>query len=363
MEDDGKHLESVRKRINVIDCDIADLFVRRMEACAEIAKYKMTRGLPVTDAAREAEVIKRNSELVKDDVLRDYFVEFEREVINISKKYQQRLMGDLKVAYCGIPGSFASIAVSRMFPQSEAVPFPDFARAYKACEDGECDIAVLPVENSFAGEVSAVMDLMFSGSLYVNQVLELEAVQNLLGVEGSSPDTVREVISHPQALSQCTDYIEKKGYTRHEYPNTAVAARYVAQRNDPSVAAIASEECAELYSLKILERHINSSSTNTTRFAAFSKSLNTDGGKKNTDSHFMLMFTVKNEAGALAKTLNIIGSHGYNMCSLRSRPMKNLMWSYYFYIEIDGNINTLEGQSMMRELGTLCDRLKLVASF
>ena len=77
----------------------------------------------------------------------------------------------------------------------------------------------------------------------------------------------------------------------------------------------------------------------------------------------MLMFTVKNEAGALAKTLNIIGSHGYNMCSLRSRPMKNLMWSYYFYIEIDGNINTLEGQSMMRELGTLCDRLKLVASF
>ena len=136
MEDDGKHLESVRKRINVIDCDIADLFVRRMEACAEIAKYKMTRGLPVTDAAREAEVIKRNSELVKDDVLRDYFIELEREIINISKKYQQRLMGNLKVAYCGIPGSFASIAVSRMFPQSEAVPFSDFARAYRACEDG-----------------------------------------------------------------------------------------------------------------------------------------------------------------------------------------------------------------------------------
>ncbi|HAZ74112.1 MAG TPA: bifunctional chorismate mutase/prephenate dehydratase [Rikenellaceae bacterium] len=363
MDDDSRRLESIRREINGIDCDIAELFVHRMRACAEVARFKMEHGLPITDAVREAEVIRRNSELVEDDVLRDYFVEFERDIINISKKYQERLTKGLKVAYCGIPGAFASIAASRMFPNSRTIPYSDFFKAYKACEDGDCDIAVLPVENSFAGEVSAVTDLMFSGNLYINQIIELEAVQNLLGVDGASLDTVKEVISHPQALSQCDEYIESKGYVKHEYPNTAVSAKYVAERNDPSVAAIASEECASIYSLKILERHINTSSTNTTRFAAFSRSLNLSSGKRRMDSHFILMFTVKNEAGSLAKTLNIIGSHGFNMCSLRSRPMKDLMWNYYFYIELDGNINTLDGRSMMQELGTLCERLKLVASF
>ena len=250
-----------------------------------------------------------------------------------------------------------------MFPEAEAVGFSDFADAYRACEGGACDAVVLPIENSYAGEVSAVTDLMFSGSLYVNQVVEVEAVQNLLGCPGATREGIREVVSHPQALSQCASYIRERGYVTHGCHNTAAAAKLVAEKNDPTVAAIASEECAKLYSLEVLDRRINAASVNTTRFAAFSRSLNPDPPRRNMDRHFILMFTVKNEAGSLAKTLNIIGAHGYNMSCLRSRPMKELMWNYYFYIELDGNVDTSEGRSMMLELGTICDKLKLVGAF
>ena len=130
------------------------------------------------------------------------------------------------------------------------------------------------------------------------------------------------------------------------------------------LAAIASDETANIFGLKILEGGINESKNNTTRFAAFSRVQNKENSnKKQMNDHFILVFTVKNEAGALAKTLDIIGAHGYNMRNLRSRPMKELMWSYYFYIEADGNINTEDGKDMLRELGATCDRLKLAGTY
>lgn len=358
-----KNLDELRKKINAIDSQMAELFEQRMQLSREVFEFKKERGLPVSDVAREAEVIKRNSELISDDTIKEYFVNYQQNMMDLSKDYQIRLMKGMKVAYSGVPGAFASIAASRMFPGAELVSYPDFEKAYKACADGSCDASVLPFENSFAGEVSAVTDLMFSGELYVNQVMEVEAVQNLLGCEGASVDSIREVVSHPQALSQCSAYLKEKAFQVHEYSNTAAAAKMVAAKNDPSLAAIASAEAAELYGLKVIDRNINSSSANSTRFAAFSRVLNAERNRKKMGRHFILMFTVKNEAGSLAKTLNIIGAHNYNMSNLRSRPMKGLMWNYYFYIELEGNLNTEEGRSMMIELGTLCDRLKIVGMF
>lgn len=356
-------LEDIRKKINAIDSQLAQLFEQRMEASREVAEYKMERGLSIYDPQREAEVIRRNAELVKSDEIREYFMRFEQNLMDLSKEYQHRKTSGLKVAYSGVEGAFAYVAARKMFHSAQLVSYPDFQSAYESCSKGESDVVVLPFENSYAGEVSAVTDLMFSGDLYVNQVVPVEAVQNLLACPDAQIDDIKAVVSHPQALSQCADYIKEKGYVVHEYSNTALAARMVAQKGDCSLAAIANAECAELYGLKILEHRINESSNNTTRFAAFSKVLNTENSKRKIGKHFILMFTVKNEAGALAKTLNIIGSHNYNMCALRSRPTKELLWSYYFYIELDGNIYTEEGKSMLRELGTLCEKLKLVGSF
>lgn len=356
-------LDEARKKITAIDAQIASLFEQRMRECAQIASYKKDNGLSISDPAREAELIKHNVSLVEDDTLREYYALFQENMMSLSKKYQSRLLDGMTVAYCGVPGAFASIAAGRLFPGARLISFSDFESAYKACESGECDSVVLPFENSYAGEVAAVTDLMFSGSLYINQELELEAVQNLIAPRGANLSTIKEVVSHPQALCQCAEYIRQHGFKSHEYHNTASAAKMVSERGDLSLAAIASEECAELYGLEVVERRINSSGTNTTRFAAFSRILNARQIKGRSDSHFILMFTVNNEAGSLAKTLNIIGAHGYNMCCLRSRPNRQLLWNYYFFVELEGNIYNEDGREMLQELGSLCDSLKLVGSF
>ena len=357
------NLDNIRKEINSVDEQMAKLFEKRMELSVAVAQWKKANGLSISDPRREAEVIERNSALVGDDTIREYFPAFQKNLMDLSKAFQSRLIDGIKVAYCGVPGAFAHIAAKQMFPEAELVSFQSFEQAYKSCEEGETDLAVLPIENSFAGDVANVMDLMFSGSLHINQVVEVAAIQNLLGVEGATRESIKEVVSHPQALSQCAAFIRKNGYTANEYPNTAIAAKFVAEKNDPAIAAIASLEAAEIFGLKVIEPHINSSSTNTTRFAAFSRSERNDSDKAKMGKRFILTFTVKNEAGALAKTLNIIGAHGYNMCSLKSRPMKELMWSYYFYMELDGEINTANGREMLVELSSCCDRLKVVGSF
>ena len=357
-------LETIRKEIDTIDAQMAALFEARMEQCRKVAEYKMAHGLVISDPGREDLVVRRNAALVKDRDIREYYVNFEREVIALSRDWQDRLMNGLRVAYSGVPGSFAYMAAKQMFPGARLVAFPSFEQAYGSCERGDTDVVVLPFENSFAGEVATVTDLMFSGSLYVNQAVGVGVDQNLLGLPGTQISQIRKVYSHPQALSQCADFLERNGMRPMEYSNTALAAQWVAENGDPSCAAIGTAEAAELYGLEILVPRINTSRNNTTRFAAFSRMLRLDTtNKRKMGKHFILMYTVKNEAGALAQTLNIIGAHNFNMYNLHSRPMKELPWNYYFFVELDGDVATEEGQSLLQELGPLCDRLKLVGSF
>ena len=356
-------LDEARKKINAIDEQMAKLFEERMKYSSKIAEYKLQCGLPIYDKTREDEVIERNSSLISDSVIKEFYVPFLKNLMDESKNYQRRLMKGMRVAYSGVPGAFGYSASIRMFNDAELVSYSSFEAAYRAVEKGDCDIAVLPIENSFAGDVGLVMDLVFQGSLYINQIIDFDIVQNLLGIDGASIDDIKTVISHPQALGQCDNYINEHHFEVKEFSNTAVAAKEVSRLQDKSVATIASAEAAKLYNLKIMDKHINTSSNNTTRFAAFSRIINTPNSKIKEGEHFILVFTVINEAGSLAKTLNIIGSHGFNMRNLRSRPMKDLMWNYYFFVEIEGNVNTPDGADMLRELRTVCDRLKLVGTY
>jgi len=358
------NLEEIRKEIDAVDAQLAPLFEQRMELARRVVAYKSAHGLAICDPGREQEVIRRGAQRIQDRDIREYYVRFQQDLMALSRDWQRRLGSGLKVAYSGVPGAFAYIAASRLYPGAELVSFADFAQAYRACEDGTADVAVLPFENSTEGEVSSVTDLMFSGSLYINQVIEVEAEQNLLGLPGADKAQIRKVYSHPQALAQCAEYLRRHGMEPREYANTALAAKRVAEKQDPACAAIGTAEAAELYGLEVLEPRINTSRTNTTRFAAFSRMLRLDtSNKRKMGKHFILMYTVKNEAGALAQTLNIIGAHNYNMCNLHSRPMKELLWNYYFFVELDGDVATDEGDSLLRELAPLCDRLKLVGSF
>ena len=352
-------LEEARKIINEVDRQMVELFIKRMRAAELVYEYKRDMGLPILDQAREDAVIEQNAALVEDEVLRGYYMDYQKHLMGVSRAYQYRMQSGLKVAYSGVEGAFAHIAAGRIFPEGNRVSYRDFKAAYNAVITGECDVVVLPIENSYAGEVGQTMDLIFSGSLFINGIYELEIHQNLLGVPGATVQDIRRVVSHPQALSQCHDYIKMRGFETEEANNTAVAAKSVADAADRSVGAIASVETAEIYGLTVVEANVNKSGENTTRFAVLSKVR----AACPTLTSSVLMFTVKNEAGSLANAISIIGKHGYNMTALRSRPMKKHSWQYYFYIEIDGTTDTENGTDMLRELGRVCDRLKVVGTF
>ena len=352
-------LEEARKIINDVDAQMADLFVKRMRAAEMVYAHKKKMGLPILDQARETTVIERNTKRIEDEGLKGYYIDYLKNVMSISRAYQYRMQNGLKVAYSGVEGAFAHIAAGRIFPESQRVSCRDFKAAYESVVNGENDVAVLPIENSYAGEVGQTIDLIFSGSLFINGIYELEIHQNLLGVPGSSAEDIQKVISHPQALSQCHDYIKSRALETEEANNTAVAARQVALAKDKRIAAIASVETAEIYGLTVLQQNINKSSENTTRFAVLSRVQANSPSLANS----VLMFTVKHEAGSLANAISIIGKFGYNMTALRSRPLRKHSWQYYFYIEIDGSTDTAEGKQMLEELNKVCDQLKVVGTF
>ena len=352
-------LEIAREIINKVDSQMAELFVERMRAAELVFEHKKEFGLPIHDSKREEAVVEKNSALIEDEVIKGYYIDYIKNLMAVSRAYQYRMQSGLKVAYSGVEGAFAHIAAGRIFPNSNRISFRDFKSAYDSVLNGETDVAVLPIENSYAGEVGQTIDLIFSGNLFINGIYELEIHQNLLGVPDATVDDVKKVISHPQALGQCHEYIKLRGFDTEEANNTAIAAKTVSETNDKSLGAIASVETAEIYGLKILEANINKSGENTTRFAVLSK-VRAESPKLKSS---VLMFTVKHEAGSLANAISIIGKYGYNMTALRSRPLKKHSWQYYFYVEIDGTTETEEGQKMIAELNKVCDKLKTAGTF
>lgn len=355
-------LQEARRIISEIDMEMADLFVRRMQAAVQVAEYKKERGLPIFDGARERELLEKGSARVSDPALREHYVRFLQNNMDVSKDYQRQLLEGMKVAYSGTEGAFAHIAAGEIFQSARLVGYPNFAEAYRAVQEGACDCAVLPLENSSAGEVGQVTDMMFDGSLYVNGVYELAVRHDLLALPGTALTDVKTVISHPQALAQCAPWLEKHGLDTREHTNTALAARLVADSGDKSLAAIASAKTASLYGLQVLEENIHQSGSNTTRFGVFSRTENTALGTRLGD-HFILLFTTKNQAGALAAAIDIIGKHGFNMRTLRSRPRKDLLWEYYFYVELEGDLRSEGGKAMLAELSGCCDRVRVAGSF
>lgn len=354
-------LETARKTIREIDSEMRRLFIRRMEAVHSVYEYKKEHALPILDVAREEYLIRHNSERIEDDEIRGYYTQFLRNNMRISRCYQARLMEGAKVAFSGVEGAFAYIAADKIFPDAKKISYHDFRTAYDSVVNGECDFAVLPIENSTAGEVGAVFDMLFSGSLYITGVYDLYITHHLMAKPGCALSDIREVISHPQALSQCAPYIREHDFSSTEFENTARAAKFVSESERSDIAAIASEETAKLYGLDIIARNINANNTNTTRFATVARAKVSTHEER--DRHSIMMFTVSNEAGSLAHAINVIGKYGYNMRCLRSRPMKELLWQYYFYVEAEGNFDTENGRKMLSELSLFCDKLKVLGSF
>lgn len=353
-------IAEARKNIDRIDREMAELFAERMQAAAVVAAYKEEHGLPVEDKAREAEMIARNTERLPP-AYRPYYRNFLVGTITESKRYQRLLVSGLRVAYSGVEGAFAHVATMRIFGEpGEKVACPDFATAYRSVESGACHCAVLPIENSYAGDVGQVMDLAWRGSLTISGIYDLPLSQCLLAKPGVTLAEVREVVSHPQALAQCQPYLRRQGWIQTTAVNTAVAARTVAAGERREVAVIAARETADLYGLQVLENDINEQKSNTTRFAVFSTAA---CEIKPSDNHFVLLFSCKNQPGALGDAISVISRHDYNLKCLKSHPTGVENWAYYFYAEGEGNLGTEVGQTMRRELERVCNSVRVLGSF
>lgn len=353
-------IAEARQNIDRIDREMAELFAERMQAAAVVAAYKEEHGLPVEDKAREAEMIARNTERLPP-AYRPYYRNFLVGTITESKRYQRLLVSGLRVAYSGVEGAFAHVATMRIFGEpGEKVACPDFATAYRSVESGACHCAVLPIENSYAGDVGQVMDLAWRGSLTISGIYDLPLSQCLLAKPGVTLAEVREVVSHPQALAQCQPYLRRQGWIQTTAVNTAVAARTVAAGERREVAVIAARETADLYGLQVLENDINEQKSNTTRFAVFSPAA---CEIKPSDNHFVLLFSCKNQPGALGDAISVISRHDYNLKCLKSHPTGVENWAYYFYAEGEGNLGTEAGQTMRRELERVCNSVRVLGSF
>ena len=284
----------------------------------------------------------------------------------------------MKIAFSGIKGAYAETAAKITFPGEEIIPYSSFSRAYKAVSDGKCDYGILPIENSYAGDVSQVLDLLYFGNLNIVKVVEMPIKHCLLGINDADINNIKKVYSHPQALEQCKNYIENAGYEIEAMSNTAMAAKAVAMGIDATIAAIAGKETAKLYGLSVLDSDIGDSPDNTTRFATIcprSKYLRATkclfGGlgtsdtqdSKSTTQEFSLVFTVKDEAGALAKAVTAIGKRGFNMKSIQSRPSKKISWSYYFYVECEGDIEKENGKLLLQDLKECCENIRVIGNY
>lgn len=351
-------LQQARAQIDEIDAKMAALFEQRMQAVGQVAQYKAHTGKQVFDPAREALVLEKNTARVQNPELQPYYREFLKKALAVSRAYQHVLIGQDVAAYQGVEGAWSHIALRQLFPFAKAQAYSTWNEVVEAVERGDAYCGVLPFENSNAGDVSAVLDLLYAHpGLKVARMCDLPIRQDLLALPGAQLSEIKTVISHQQALAQSGPFLKLHHFATKAWGNTADAARYVAEQGDQTLAAIASAETAKLYGLQILAEGVNEDGDNTTRFIVISREKPTAGNR------FSLLFTVDNKPGKLAEVIQVIGASGFNMESIKSRPMPHVPFEYYFYVELVGDPTADETGALLQQLDRTCRTVRLLGVY
>lgn len=349
-------LARLRSEIDGIDGEMAALFERRMKAASDVAAFKRERGLPVLDASREDAVIEKNLPAVEIP-LRPYYDDFLRHLMGLSRQYQRALMGVGTVAYQGGESGFGHRVLAGLFPHAQPLALPTFEAVFEAVETGDAAYGVVPFENSTTGDVSGVLDLCRDHAAYIAAMVDLPVHQNLLALPGAGLGDIKTVISHVQALEQCRPFLKSLGAELVPFANTALAAAEVAGRGDKSCAAIAAEDAAERYGLAVLAPDIESDAGNTTRFIVLSKERPSAGDR------FSLLLSADNRVGMLAGVIEAISAAGFDMESIKSRPVRGKSFEYYFYIELVGDANSAQAAKLLEHLDKICSWVRLLGIY
>jgi chorismate mutase / prephenate dehydratase len=367
-------LENVRKEINEVDQRILEALASRRSLAGKVIQAKNEDGSPLRDALREerllGELISKGRGLGLDA---HFVTRVFHEIIDDSIRSQQmHLMGGQdktglkRVAFQGIEGAYSSLAgrkfFSRALDETAFVGFPTFEQVIDAVEDGDADYGILPVENTTAGSINEVYDLLSCAQVVIigEEVLRVEHC--LLGVQPVPLANIRKVISHPQALAQCTKFLSKlPNCEAQPYLDTAMAVKKVKQDNDPSLAAIASEEAGRIYGLTVLRGNIEDQQNNYTRFLiAAKKGIEVD---PRIPCKTSLVIATLHEEGALLRALSLLHDYKINLSKLESRPIPGMPFQYLFYIDFEGNTAEKRVAEALARLRTVTASLKVLGCY
>ncbi len=352
-------LNEARKKINKVDREIAQLYEERMAAVKKVIAYKVENGLAVFDPKREAEMLNKNLEYLKEDSLKPFYKDFLSKTMENSKAYQNSLLTKGVVGFQGTEGAFSYLALKKMYPNNQIKKYNTFEAAIIGVNKGEVETAVIPFENSYTGEVGEVLDLLFKYDLKINAMFSINIKQNLLAIKGTKIENIKKVYSHHQALHQSEKFLADYQFELIPYGNTALSAKLVEEKNDYTIAAIGSKETAEVHNLEILVSNINTSDDNQTKFIVLKKE------RRESASKFSLIFTVDDdsESGGLVDILHLIAKHGFSLNNIKSRSVKGIAWGYYFYTEVEGDISTTEAKKMLEKLKAKCAMVKVIGVY
>ena len=375
-------LQELRSKIDEIDAQLTKLFEARMDVAAEIGAWKRENHMPVLDAARERDKLNAIAAESRED-MQTYTQMLYSMIFELSRSHQSdlirqksslreqaeraieetpRLFPTSPIIACqGTEGAYSQIAGTRMFKSPKIMYFKSFDSVFSAIESGFCQYGILPIENSSAGSVKKVYDLMLRHKFYVVRSCRLKIDHNLLAAPGVKKEDIREIFSHQQALDQCAGYLEQFGpdvkITRCE--NTAMAAEDVAKSERRDIAAIASYDCASLYGLKCLESDIQDRGNNYTRFICISKKLEIYPGANRTT----VMMTLPHRPGSLCRALSRFYSLGINITKLESRPLPERDFQFMFYFDLETSVYSGEFGRMIDDLDSISEEFRYLGSY
>ena len=374
-------LNELRTEIDQIDDELVRLFAARMDVAAKIADYKKEHNLPILAPVREREKLQDVAEKAGPEMA-NYTRVLYSMLFELSRSYQSKrnetasplyqqithaientpnLFPQAPIVACqGVEGAFSQIACEKIFKNPFIMYFRNFDAVFSAIEQGMCQYGVLPLENSTAGSVKKVYDLMIKHNFSIVRTFRLKVDHNLLANKGAKLSDIKEVYSHEQAINQCSEFLHNlHGVTVIPVANTAVAAEMVAKSGRTDVAAISSHVCEELYGLKCLAPSIQDEGNNRTRFICISKNLEIYPGADKTS----IMMILPHKPGALYKVLARMYVLGINVIKLESRPLPDKDFEFMFYFDLETSIYSEEFVQLMCELDDLCEEFKYLGSY
>lgn len=374
-------LSELRRKIDRIDDELVRLFAQRMEISSQVADYKKEHNLPIYVPAREREILqdvarKSGSELsnytrVLYSMIFELSRSYQRKRNTVTTKLYQTITDSIEntpklfpqgptVACQGVEGAYSQIACEKMFKSPYMMYFKNFDGVFQAIENGLCQYGILPIENSTAGSVKKVYDLMIHHNFSIVRTFRMKVDHNLIANHGANLSGIKEIYSHEQAINQCSEFLKNmKGVRIIPMENTAVAADMVAKSGRLDVAAIASPACEELYGLKSLAVSIQDKGNNRTRFICISKNLEIYPGSDKTS----IMMILPHKPGALYKVLARLYVLGINVIKLESRPIPDKDFEFMFYFDLETSIYSEEFVQLMCELDDLCEEFKYLGSY